>query len=475
MKNYLSKTITIFIFVVVSYLMSNALPVFADPPANLQNTDFIDPKTDVSDWNIDYNLTGVRWNKEQLCIDYKPPDEFKWAPTTGTEPIRGNIWTVIPKSDGRWIATFVGPIRMEHNLGTICNQGDGQAGSDFLACVTKTPIEKGKLYGFFLSAPARPGWVKDEGRSDIKMAPWQRPSSTPGSESATDCNNIPSPPPPVPHNYSCVSVVGSTASYCSNDATGTYTTSSCTDDKGVSACPPAGLTTRYVCKNQACLVDLNGLFSSCEQACGTNTEAKPPIILKIQPTTAPIAAQIEVTGSDLGSMVNLLFPDGTTSKSFGGYLEDNSNTLVKFEVPDLPVGVYKVRAFGWGKYATEMTTNSIDLTIKAGGDDFAGSPTLGIPTGYKSLGELITFIFAWSLRLLGITVFVMIFYAGVIWMTAHGDTGQVGDAKKRMTNAVLGAILLLSAYLILYTINPNLVGGTFTLPGIGAPPTQTTP
>lgn len=36
-----------------------------------------------------------------------------------------------------------------------------------------------------------------------------------------------------------------------------------------------------------------------------------------------------------------------------------------------------------------------------------------------------------------------------------------------MTNAVFGAILLLSSYLILYTINPDFVKNTVNLPGLG--------
>ncbi|KKS25230.1 MAG: hypothetical protein A2736_00185 [Candidatus Yanofskybacteria bacterium RIFCSPHIGHO2_01_FULL_41_27] len=278
------------------------------------------------------------------------------------------------------------------------------------------------------------------------------------------------PPPPTGH-YSCVSEIGGGAQYCSNDATGKYTTSDC---DGI--CGPAAPTTRYTCVKQACFIDPNGIFSSCAEALrwctNPTTEAKPPVITKIEPTTAPVVAQIEVTGSDLGGKINLLFPDGTTSSSFDGYLYDDSKTLVYFDVPDLPVGIYKVRGFGWGDYADEMAVNQPELTIKEGGDDFTGTVPIGVPTGYQSLGELITFIFAWSLRLLGITVFVMIFYAGVLWMTAAGNTGQVGEAKKRMTNAVLGAILLLSAYLILYTVNPDLVGGTWTLPGIGTTPTN---
>lgn len=90
-------------------------------------------------------------------------------------------------------------------------------------------------------------------------------------------------------------------------------------------------------------------------------------------------------------------------------------------------------------------------------------PTEGLPT---NLGQLIQMIFAWSLGILGISVFVMFFYSGFLWLTAAGNTSKIGEAKTHMTNAVFGAILLLSSYLILYTINPDFVKNTVDLPGL---------
>ncbi len=101
-------------------------------------------------------------------------------------------------------------------------------------------------------------------------------------------------------------------------------------------------------------------------------------------------------------------------------------------------------------------------------------PTQGLPT---NLGQLIQQIFTWSLSILGISIFVMFFYSGFLWLTAAGNTSRIGEARTHMTNAVFGAILLLSAYLILYTINPDFVKNTVNLPGLGttSPPTSSNP
>src|SRR3989344_5907131 len=111
---------------------------------------------------------------------------------------------------------------------------------------------------------------------------------------------------------------------------------------------------------------------------------------------------------------------------------------------------------------------SVPVYSMAVGGDFQAQPvstppTQGLPT---NLGQLISQIFTWSLGILGISVFVIFFYSGFLWLTAAGNTSKTGEAKTHMTNAVFGAILLLSSYLILYTINPDFVKSSFELPGL---------
>jgi TRAP-type C4-dicarboxylate transport system permease small subunit len=48
--------------------------------------------------------------------------------------------------------------------------------------------------------------------------------------------------------------------------------------------------------------------------------------------------------------------------------------------------------------------------------------------------------------ILGIIFVILVVYAGVMWMTAGGDTGQVKKAKDHITNGVIGLIISLLAY-----------------------------
>ena len=57
----------------------------------------------------------------------------------------------------------------------------------------------------------------------------------------------------------------------------------------------------------------------------------------------------------------------------------------------------------------------------------------------------------------------MIVIGGVQYTTSYGSSGK-GEAKARILNAVLGLLLVLGAWVILYTINPDLVKLELNIP-----------
>jgi len=71
--------------------------------------------------------------------------------------------------------------------------------------------------------------------------------------------------------------------------------------------------------------------------------------------------------------------------------------------------------------------------------------------------QFISYIYEWGISLGGIAVFVMLLWAGVEYLTSAGDPGKMRDAIKRIKSSILGLILLLTSWLILNTINPQLV------------------
>lgn len=79
-------------------------------------------------------------------------------------------------------------------------------------------------------------------------------------------------------------------------------------------------------------------------------------------------------------------------------------------------------------------------------------------------GGLIARLFVFGLGLVGISALIMFVFAGVVYMTAGDSQSRVNQAKSMMGNAVFGLVLALVSYLILYTINPDIVTKGFPNP-----------
>lgn len=80
-----------------------------------------------------------------------------------------------------------------------------------------------------------------------------------------------------------------------------------------------------------------------------------------------------------------------------------------------------------------------------------------LPTGTDTnLPSLIGKIIGAGLALLGVIFFVILVYAGLGWMLAMGKEEKINEAKDTIVAAILGLIVVLSAYAI-----TALVGGIF--------------
>lgn len=95
-------------------------------------------------------------------------------------------------------------------------------------------------------------------------------------------------------------------------------------------------------------------------------------------------------------------------------------------------------------FCLPATTAKIKISI-GGQNEFAG------------LGEFVAFIYKYGMGIAGILSVLMIIFAGVQWIVSAGSSEAISSAKHRITGAVIGLIILATAYTILYTINPDLV------------------
>lgn len=94
---------------------------------------------------------------------------------------------------------------------------------------------------------------------------------------------------------------------------------------------------------------------------------------------------------------------------------------------------------------------------------------VGIGTDKKVTGltDYIGKIYKFTIGAIGIASAVMIMINGLRWAAASGNSEQIGQAKEGVTSAIIGLVIALSSYLILFTLNPALVslgGPTFSSP-----------
>ncbi|MBU4284878.1 hypothetical protein KKF60_03300 [Patescibacteria group bacterium] len=116
-----------------------------------------------------------------------------------------------------------------------------------------------------------------------------------------------------------------------------------------------------------------------------------------------------------------------------------------------------------------QTCQAIDLLIK----DYPSIPGAQSPNEMSEtsdLPNLVNYIYKFALLACGVVAFISILIGAIQYVTSAGNASKAGDAKDRITQALLGVLILLAAVVILNTINPDLVDISFELPAIEKPP-----
>ena len=191
---------------------------------------------------------------------------------------------------------------------------------------------------------------------------------------------------------------------------------------------------------------------------------EPPTITGLNPTTIVRGNILEISGNALTPTVQFLTVSGFPINTTGVVNQDF--TVTRVIVPaTLEPGIYTVRIIGEFGSATSLNV----LTVLEDRPGVTGGSVLEPPATQSTFQDLITYAFNYAVVIIGIAVFIMIMWGGFLWLTSAANPANISAAKRVIFNAILGAILLLSSYVILYTINPELTRSTFKLSGIKAP------
>lgn len=72
------------------------------------------------------------------------------------------------------------------------------------------------------------------------------------------------------------------------------------------------------------------------------------------------------------------------------------------------------------------------------------------------IGNCVSRVYIWSIGAAGLLALVMLIVGGYLVMTSGGNAQQASNGKSYITSSIVGLGLLLGAYFLLNTINPDL-------------------
>ena len=92
--------------------------------------------------------------------------------------------------------------------------------------------------------------------------------------------------------------------------------------------------------------------------------------------------------------------------------------------------------------------------------------------GASDLNKIIGNLISAAIGFLGVLLFVYLLWGGFLWMTAGGDTSKVKDATAVIRNAIIGLVIIASAYAIstfVITQLSNATSGAGAGQGVSSP------
>lgn len=109
--------------------------------------------------------------------------------------------------------------------------------------------------------------------------------------------------------------------------------------------------------------------------------------------------------------------------------------------------------------SNSKTASAINFTpqVTIPGSDFQAGASTEIENSTATIGKYIKSFYNYLIAIVGLVAAIVLMLAGVIWLTAAGNTSKISQAKGLMMGSFTGIVLVLTSYIILKTINPGLV------------------
>lgn len=100
---------------------------------------------------------------------------------------------------------------------------------------------------------------------------------------------------------------------------------------------------------------------------------------------------------------------------------------------------------------------TIPGTIKIGGGVFSVNKGQGISVDGGLLSRYIALLMNWLIGAVGVIAVAYLAFGGMQWLAAAGSSDGIKKAKETIKDALIGILLAVGSYALLFVINPNLV------------------
>lgn len=111
-----------------------------------------------------------------------------------------------------------------------------------------------------------------------------------------------------------------------------------------------------------------------------------------------------------------------------------------------------------------LQTKPVNFTpqVTIPGSEFIKGTQYTIEDSTTTISKYVKAVYDYLLSIVGITAAIVLMVGGIMWLTAGGSSEKVSQAKSWISGSLTGMVLALTSYLILQTINPQLVSFTPT-------------
>jgi magnesium-transporting ATPase (P-type) len=111
-------------------------------------------------------------------------------------------------------------------------------------------------------------------------------------------------------------------------------------------------------------------------------------------------------------------------------------------------------------FATDSAKVQFEKSLNKTGSEAGYKPD---KEANKNFSAFIGTILGYLLTFLGVIFLCLVIYGGYIWMTARGNEQEVEKAKNILKNVIIGLIIILAAYAIVYGFN-TYIGSSIIQP-----------